>query len=232
MNTIINGIIIDSYTQIGVASLTVEAWDKDLLVNDFLGDAVTDPTGAFPISFDASKFTEFFLDAHANIFFKIYQNGVLLSSTENSVLWNNTNLDVEVKIEVQIASTHPSQVDKKTEGTNSETGATTSPEEFKIVRGQVLLESAVAKTKEEKILKGADLTADIAGYLGPVGASFSGGYTVGQVLDSGVKLVSGKSASDRIADDVFEKARILSLIASGGTNPDFITNYWSKKLGL
>ena len=49
----------------GISGLTIEAWDKDLFINDFLGKAVTTKNGQFRISFDESKFKDYFnLDYH------------------------------------------------------------------------------------------------------------------------------------------------------------------------
>jgi len=44
------------------AKLRVEAWDKDLLIDDFVGEALSDEQGAFTISFTQSRYKELFLD--------------------------------------------------------------------------------------------------------------------------------------------------------------------------
>ena len=71
-----------------IAKLRVEAWDKDLLIDDFVGEAISDGQGAFTISFTQSRYKELFLDRNPDIYFKIYEGDVFIHSTENSVLWN------------------------------------------------------------------------------------------------------------------------------------------------
>jgi outer membrane protein assembly factor BamB len=85
---LILGRVISRISQKGVPNLRVEAWDKDLIVNDLVGSAVTDANGAFRIEFDASYFRELFLDRRPDLFFRIFDAGKLIKSTEDSVLWN------------------------------------------------------------------------------------------------------------------------------------------------
>ena len=42
----------------GVPDLRVEAWDKDLFIDDFVAEAVTDPDGRFHMSFPDKRFRE------------------------------------------------------------------------------------------------------------------------------------------------------------------------------
>ena len=90
----ITGRVINHTARNGVAGLRVEAWDKDLFFNDLVGSAITDRQGAFQIEFDQSYFKEIFFDRRPDLFFKVFQGGRLLRSTEDSVLWN---VDAEVK---------------------------------------------------------------------------------------------------------------------------------------
>jgi hypothetical protein len=84
----IAGRVIDRKTRNGIAGLRVESWDKDLILTDLVGSAVTDAEGAFQIEFDDSHFKELFVDRKPDLFFKVFANGRLLRSTEDSVLWN------------------------------------------------------------------------------------------------------------------------------------------------
>jgi len=52
----ITGRVIDEKTKKGIPNLRVEAWDKDLLFDDFLGESKTDKDGKFTIELDAARF--------------------------------------------------------------------------------------------------------------------------------------------------------------------------------
>ena len=45
----INGRVIDRKDRFGISGLRVEAWDKELLFVEFVGNAITDDDGAFQI---------------------------------------------------------------------------------------------------------------------------------------------------------------------------------------
>ncbi len=86
-NIIIQGTLVNTNKQ-PLANLRLEAWDEDLLVDDFVGEAVSDTGGNFLISFSPERFKELFLDAKLDIYFKIYAGDELIHNTENMVLWN------------------------------------------------------------------------------------------------------------------------------------------------
>jgi hypothetical protein len=69
-------------------NLCIEAWDKDLLIDDFLGETITDSNGEFKISFSQNRFKELFIENWPDLYFKIYAGKTLIHSTEKSVLWN------------------------------------------------------------------------------------------------------------------------------------------------
>ena len=96
------GKIIDLRTQQGLAELRVEAWDKDLILDDLVGSAVTDEQGAFQKQFTESHFKELFLDRKPDLFFKVFQDDKLLKSTEDSVLWNVGRETKDIVIEVKM----------------------------------------------------------------------------------------------------------------------------------
>jgi hypothetical protein len=82
----------------------VEAWDKELVVKDLVGSAVTDEQGAFRITFDPSHFTKLFSDRQPDLFFKVFQGGALIRSTENDVLWNvATQAEIVIEVEMKMS---------------------------------------------------------------------------------------------------------------------------------
>jgi hypothetical protein len=98
----INGLVVDSESRRGVEGLRVEAWDKDRIVDDMVGSAVTDVDGRFQIEFTRSYFGELFFDREPDLYFKVFAGGELISSTEDSVLWNVSAGDVPVEIAVKV----------------------------------------------------------------------------------------------------------------------------------
>jgi hypothetical protein len=83
----ISGRVVDQNNQ-GVKGLRIEAWDKDRIRNDLVGEYITEGDGTFRIDFQESYFQEVFGDQRPDLFFKVYDNDKLIHSTENSVLWN------------------------------------------------------------------------------------------------------------------------------------------------
>src|SRR5690349_11785165 len=102
---LILGRVISRTSQQGVPNLRVEAWDKDQIVNDLVGNAVTDADGAFRIEFDSSYFRELFSDREPDLFFKVFDGSKLIKSTEDSVLWNVDAGETEVVIELDVEVT-------------------------------------------------------------------------------------------------------------------------------
>jgi hypothetical protein len=81
-----------------LAGLRIEAWDSDLFFDDFVGEATTDEDGSFQITFTENRFKELFFDRKPDLYFKIFADGKLIHSTEDSVLWNIDRQQEEVVI--------------------------------------------------------------------------------------------------------------------------------------
>ena len=99
----IKGRIVDPGSQKGLAGLRVEAWDKDFRTKHQIGSTVTGYDGSFSITFDQADYKELFRDAHPDIFFKVYDDDILVKNTEKAALWNVTSPLLEINMEVEEA---------------------------------------------------------------------------------------------------------------------------------
>jgi hypothetical protein len=100
----INGHVVNTQTKKGISGLRVEAWDKDLAIDDLLGTAKTDKNGRFTLSFNETYYQEICFDRKPDVYFKVFHKGKLIKSTEDSVLWNvkagETTINITVSIEL------------------------------------------------------------------------------------------------------------------------------------
>src|SRR2546426_9307740 len=104
------GRVISRSSQQGVPNARVEAWDRDLLVDDLVASAVTDANGVFRMEFDSSYFRELFADRQPDLFFKVFYEDNLVASTEDSVLWNVGTSELEVVIEADVVISEPTSI--------------------------------------------------------------------------------------------------------------------------
>jgi len=96
-----------------IAKLRIEAWDKDMLIDDFVGEAISDEQGAFVINFEEKRYKELFLDRDPDIYFKIYDGDAFIQSTENAVLWNIKAEEVIVEIVIDRENENPLGINDK-----------------------------------------------------------------------------------------------------------------------
>lgn len=99
----ISGRVIAQMTNQSTAGLRVEAWDKDLIIDDLVDSAVTETDGSFQLLFEESYFRELFIDRQPDLYFKVYNQEELIKSTEDSVVWNVKKQNSQVVIELDEA---------------------------------------------------------------------------------------------------------------------------------
>jgi peptidoglycan hydrolase-like protein with peptidoglycan-binding domain len=101
-NHTIQGVVVTSFDGSGVQGLKVEAWDKDRQIDDLLGGATTDEDGRFEITFDDSYRDELLELRRPDVYFRVFRNGQLLLSTEESFNWNVSRWPMPVSLTVNM----------------------------------------------------------------------------------------------------------------------------------
>ena len=82
------GIVVEEESRRPLAGLRVRAYDKDLIRDDDLGDALTDVEGRFEIRFTEAQFRDF-AETAPDLYLRIFDaGGRLLHSTEKAVRRN------------------------------------------------------------------------------------------------------------------------------------------------
>lgn len=181
----IHGKLITSDKQ-PLSDLRIEAWDKDLLIDDFVGEAISDEKGGFKISFSQKRFKELFFDARPDIYFKVYSGAALIHNTEKSVLWNIDKEQTDLEIVI-----------------DREAGITTQDNESKTITfsGHVIHTTGNAVEKIKVLLNIqllrdsntlAETITDTDGHysFGPTNLPANTAYTIESVDDSGTSIAS------------------------------------------
>ena len=84
----VKGILLNRKDQQPLPNLRIEAWDKDLLFDDFVGESTSDANGEFTLAFRQDRFRELFFDNFPDLYFKVFEAGTLIYSSEKEVIWN------------------------------------------------------------------------------------------------------------------------------------------------
>jgi hypothetical protein len=100
----IHGVVQDEETGAPLPGLEVKAYDKDLLFDDVLGSAISDPGGNFEIVSDVKDFKEF-VETRPDIYLKVFRvkgdTREQIHTTEKAVRWRAGKL---TRFRVQIPS--------------------------------------------------------------------------------------------------------------------------------
>src|SRR5262245_46064607 len=124
----IKGRVVDSQSRRGIAGLRVEAWDKDLIADDLVGSSQTGADGEFNIEFTTAYFRELFFDRKPDLFFRVFADGELLKSTEDSVLWNVPAGATPIEIAVSLAGHTIGTIDNGDDSDYAVGGTVSSPD--------------------------------------------------------------------------------------------------------
>lgn len=109
----IEGRVIERASGQPVEGLRIEAWDEDMLVDDFVGRAErTDAGGRFTIRLEDSYFAGLFGERRPDLYFRLFEAGTMLARTAPLVrrLGRPLGDSHEVVVEVEIAVDRPATV--------------------------------------------------------------------------------------------------------------------------
>lgn len=90
----VNGYVLSEKSHKPLSGLNIEIWDKENVIDDKMGDAVSDEKGFFSISFTEENEKDNIEEGHLIIYFKIYKDEKLLFDTYNKIFWN---VEIETK---------------------------------------------------------------------------------------------------------------------------------------
>lgn len=115
---IIKGVVVLRTTGTPLASVRVEAWDRDLFFDDFVGGAQSDAEGRFRIVFKEERFKEL-IQRGPDLYFKLFQfdepiaaeqielevtlpDGTVLAGTGDQVFWKLAPGETRVEIKLDL----------------------------------------------------------------------------------------------------------------------------------
>lgn len=98
---IIKGKLLDRMSHTPVPWLRIEAWDRDLVMDDLVGGAVSDAEGQFTIRFNAKYFKEWFFDRKPDLYFKVFRGQQLIANTRPDARRNVPPGEISIAVEIQ-----------------------------------------------------------------------------------------------------------------------------------
>ncbi|PQJ26818.1 hypothetical protein BSZ35_17950 [Salinibacter sp. 10B] len=97
----ISGTVVNEKSREGLAGLRVQAWDRDVVHDDFLAAATTGRAGSFSLQFAPVRFKETHFEEGPNVFFRILDGDTVLAEIDRSDLNGlGSSGDVEVTLPV------------------------------------------------------------------------------------------------------------------------------------
>ena len=139
----ITGIVREAESGIGIPSLFVKAYDKDLLFDDLLGTSITNPDGSFEIVTESSDFRGFF-EVRPDLYLRIFHadRETEIWSSEESVRWDAGHYEqFDVRIPRKVLGGEGSSITLLDD--RGETQTSPQPGESLVLRGAGLRPSAL-----------------------------------------------------------------------------------------
>ncbi|MEI6575771.1 MAG: neuraminidase-like domain-containing protein [Bacteroidota bacterium] len=187
----ITGRVAGSISGTIIQGLRVEAWDKDLIIDDFLGSAVSDDHGRFVIDFKSNYYQELFTDRRPDIFFKVFNGDSLIADTCDQILWNVSNSNVEILITIDT-----SQLPKAVSAKGS-------------IKGRIVSDKGLAVSNIRLVVFVKGITKDLR--LGATSSDKSGNYLLHYSprdlsgnLNPDIQIIVYKSNDEKI--EIFRSA--------------------------
>jgi len=97
----IRGMAVGAKSKIGLGNLRVEAWGKDSRIKNYVGSTMTESDGSFQIQINLAHLTQLYNEDFSDLFFKIYEEDILIKTTENEIIWNIKTQNMEFILEVE-----------------------------------------------------------------------------------------------------------------------------------
>jgi hypothetical protein len=85
----VKGRIVASESGAPVQGAVVEVWDKDMLIDDYLGTATTDENGRFEVDFTWAEYKDSFVEGRPDIYLRVKNPGTN-KSTKSRVFYDLT----------------------------------------------------------------------------------------------------------------------------------------------
>ena len=104
---VLEGIVVDRATQRGVKGVRVEAWDRDTVYHDMLGQATTDDEGHFTIGYDRAYFGDHAPDRSPDVFFKLFLDEKEVLTTFEKPQRNLAAGTTRVRLEIDLPQLRP-----------------------------------------------------------------------------------------------------------------------------
>ena len=100
----IHGAVVEKETGRPLGGLIVRAFDKDLLLDDMLGFAITADDGSFEVRFNERRFSLLF-EASPDLYLRIYdQHGIRLLIETSDAIRRNASTAENYRVEIPAAS--------------------------------------------------------------------------------------------------------------------------------